>query len=155
MLADVVARRTKCTGSNAEIQPPPGSMTPDRFSSPGAGASSSSSREDIMYSGRRIHPGRPGYLTHGHGRNADNMPVLLTDPHARYHEQQRGRVGSVASSSSGAGTEGTVASGGTSPPPSLVPQEELRQCSRARLREVDAAGVREALRILDAQFGRR
>lgn len=144
MLADVVARRTKCTGPTAVIHPPPGSLTPERFSSPVAGGSVKS---DVI---RRVPSGLA--LDHSQGRDSDNHPVLLTDPHARYHEHQHSRTVGSATSTNGEGASG---SGNSSPPPSLVPQEELRQCGRARLREVDAAGVREALRILDAQFGRR
>jgi hypothetical protein len=54
--------------------------------------------------------------------------VLLTDPHERYHQQQREQ------------------------PPRLVPQEVLIECGRRRIREVNADGVREALRLLDSKF---
>jgi YD repeat-containing protein len=150
MLADVVARRTKCTGPTTVIHPPPGSLTPERLSSPCAGTSARTA-----YTNKRGEPGSSSSLGYGQGYSADNAPVLLTDPHARFHEQQRTRTGNSSSATVASGSEGGVASGNASPPPSLVPQEELRQCGRARLREVDAAGVREALRILDAQFGRR
>lgn len=39
-------------------------------------------------------------------------------------------------------------------PPQLVPQELLVQCGQQRMRQVQAAGVRDALRLLDAQFPR-
>ncbi|KAF8167996.1 hypothetical protein B0H34DRAFT_792656 [Crassisporium funariophilum] len=43
-------------------------------------------------------------------------------------------------------------SGGSSPPPRLVPQEVLLECGRRNMRHVHADGVFEALRILDAKF---
>ncbi|OAX44723.1 hypothetical protein K503DRAFT_846149 [Rhizopogon vinicolor AM-OR11-026] len=101
LLADVVARRSKCTGSRVVISPAPGSVTPER-SPPMAGPS----------------------------RHGDHQSVLLTDPHERYHQQQRER----------------------SSPPRLVPQEVLIECGRRRMREVNADGVREALRLLDSKF---
>lgn len=58
--------------------------------------------------------------------------MLLTDPHAHYHEVQRGRVGT--------------------PSLQLVPQDILIQCGRRRVREVQTDSVREALRLLDARF---
>ncbi|OJA10822.1 hypothetical protein AZE42_00277 [Rhizopogon vesiculosus] len=101
LLADVVARRSKCTGSRVVISPAPGTVTPER-SPPMAGPS----------------------------RHGDHQSVLLTDPHERYHQQQRER----------------------SSPPRLVPQEVLIECGRRRMREVNADGVREALRLLDSKF---
>lgn len=106
LLAEVVARRSKCTGSRVVISPAPGSITPERST-----------------------------LVAGHSRQGGSMApdhhsVLLTDPHDRYHQQQRER----------------------SPPPRLVPQEVLIECGRRRMREVNADGVREALRLLDSKF---
>ncbi|KAI0375328.1 hypothetical protein BV20DRAFT_1117718 [Pilatotrama ljubarskyi] len=109
LLADVVARRTKCTGPRVEISPAPGSITPERGLSPGVGF--------------------PSYT-----QQQDSQPILLTDPHAQYHERQRTRAN------------------GTSSPPQLVPQEVLVKCGRQRVREVMADGVRDALRLLDARF---
>ncbi|KAG7099316.1 hypothetical protein E1B28_001174 [Marasmius oreades] len=100
LLADVVARRSKCTGPRVVISPAPGTVTPERVSSPAGG---------------------------------DAQPILLTDPHAHYREQERARSTS-------------------SPPPQLVPQEILLKCGQERVREVQAAGVRDALRLLDAKF---
>jgi hypothetical protein len=56
-------------------------------------------------------------------RGSDDMPVLLTDPHAQYHER--------SSSNSSA---------------------MHYQCGRQRVVEVEAEGVRDALAILDGQF---
>lgn len=107
LLAEVVARRSKCTGPRVVISPAPGSITPERPDSPD----------------RSARYGEPG-------------PVLLTDPHARYHEKER------------------AWSHGPSSPPQLVPQEVLIRCGRQRVREVHADAVREALRLLDAKFAR-
>ncbi|KAI0721314.1 hypothetical protein C8T65DRAFT_566132 [Cerioporus squamosus] len=107
LLADVVARRSKCTGPRVEISPAPGSITPERGLSPSIGL--------------------PPAFT----QQFDSQPIILTDPHAQYHERQRTR---------------------TSSPPQLVPQDVLVKCGRQRVREVMADGVRDALRLLDARF---
>ncbi|KAJ8084127.1 hypothetical protein PM082_002894 [Marasmius tenuissimus] len=99
LLADVVARRSKCTGPRVVISPAPGTVTPERVASPA---------------------------------NGDSQAVLLTDPHAQYHKNERARS--------------------TSSPPQLVPQEILLKCGQERVREVQTAGVRDALRLLDAKF---
>ncbi|KAI0361264.1 hypothetical protein OH77DRAFT_1443500 [Trametes cingulata] len=109
LLAEVVARRTKCTGPRVEISPAPGTITPERGLSPGVGL--------------------PSYT-----QTQDSQSIILTDPHAQYHERQRTRAN------------------GTSSPPQLVPQEVLVKCGRQRVREVMADGVRDALRLLDARF---
>ncbi|EMD42190.1 hypothetical protein CERSUDRAFT_110730 [Gelatoporia subvermispora B] len=108
LLAEVVARRSKCTGPTVEISPAPGSITPERGLSPAAMQSFS--------------------------MDMDSQAVLLTDPHAQYHEQQQVRIATPSS------------------PPRLVPQEVLIRCGRQRVREVMADGVRDALRLLDAKF---
>lgn len=107
LLAEVVARRSKCTGSRVVISPAPGSITPERSTS-------------------MAGPSRQGGST-----VPDHQSVLLIDPHERYHQKHRER----------------------SPPPRLVPQEVLIECGRRRIREVNADGVREALRLLDSKFG--
>ncbi|KAI0639729.1 hypothetical protein C8Q77DRAFT_1152686 [Trametes polyzona] len=107
LLAEVVARRTKCTGPTVEISPAPGTITPERG----------------------LSPGLPAYT-----QQQDSQPIILTDPHAQYHERQRTRAN------------------GASSPPQLVPQEVLVKCGRQRVREVMADGVRDALRLLDARF---
>ena len=66
LLAEVVARRSKCVGPTVVISPPPGSITPERTSSP-------VTSED--------HPSVGG----------DNDVVLLSDPHAHYHMKERER----------------------------------------------------------------
>ena len=107
LLAEVVARRSKCTGPTVVISPPPGSITPERSSSP-------------------VSKGRPA-------EGVDNGVVLLSDPHSHYHMKERER--SACSS------------------PHLVSEEELVQWSRTRsVREVHAAGVRDALALLDSRF---
>ncbi|KAF9069152.1 hypothetical protein BDP27DRAFT_1326090 [Rhodocollybia butyracea] len=94
LLADVVARRSKCTGPRVVISPAPGTSP---VASPAP---------------------------------EDSDAVVLTHPHAHFHEQERAR----------------------SSPPRLIPQEVLMQCGQERLRQVQAAGVREALRLLDAKY---
>lgn len=106
LLAEVVARRSKCTGSRVVISPAPGSITPER----------STSMAGPSHQGGSTAP--------------DHQSVMLTDPHERYHQKQRER----------------------SSPPRLVPQEVLIECGRRRMREVNADGVREALRLLDSKF---
>ena len=110
LLAEVVARRSKCTGPQVEITPAPGAITPERGLSPA-----------LVF---------PTFV-----QPLDSQAIILTDPHAQYHERQRSRVH------------------GSSSPPQLVPQDVLVKCGRSRVREVMADGVREALRILDAGFG--
>ncbi|KAI0778506.1 hypothetical protein BD413DRAFT_509782 [Trametes elegans] len=122
LLAEVVARRTKCTGPRVEISPAPGTCTPERGLSPSVGLSPA--------------PASPAYTQQQEQRQQeqDSQPILLTDPHAQYHERQRSQSGGAAS------------------PPRLVPQEVLVKCGRQRVREVMADGVRDALRLLDARF---
>ncbi|OCH95757.1 hypothetical protein OBBRIDRAFT_787964 [Obba rivulosa] len=108
LLAEVVARRSKCTGPRVEISPAPGSITPERGLEPAA--------------------------MHAFVQEMDSQAVLLTDPHAQYHDQQQVRMTTPSS------------------PPRLVPQEVLIRCGRQHVREVMADGVRDALRLLDAKF---
>ena len=63
LLAEVVARRAKCTGPTVVISPPPGSFTPERPSSPIA------SKEAPAV-------------------GVDDNTVLLSDPHAHYHRKE-------------------------------------------------------------------
>ncbi|KAG6832437.1 hypothetical protein H0H92_001483 [Tricholoma furcatifolium] len=99
LLAEVVARRSKCTGPSVVISPPLGSATPECKSSP------------APFNAR------------------DQEPILLTDPHAHYHEKELRRSS-----------------------PRLVPQEVLIRCGRQRVREVQTDAVHAALRLLDAKF---
>lgn len=142
MLAEVVARRTKCTGPLTVIHPAPGSITPER----------DSARSPTAPENARSHEN-------------NDAPILLTDPHAHFKRQEeqraQGVMSPVADAQSAVGESSsfqpgtTPASAGISARrPSLVPQDELRECGRRRIREVDAGGVHEALRILDAQFGK-
>ncbi|KAI9445248.1 hypothetical protein H4582DRAFT_2108955 [Lactarius indigo] len=63
----------------------------------------------------------------------DNNAILLSDPHALYRMKERERFVGAA--------------------PELTPEEELIRCSQSRsVREVHAAGVREALALLDSRF---
>ena len=103
LLAEVVARRSKCTGSRVVISPALGSATPDQ-------SVSLSRHEPILAK--------------------DDQSVLLTDPHEHFHQKQRQRES----------------------PPQLVPQHVLIECGRRRMREVNADGVQEALRLLDQKF---
>lgn len=66
LLAEVVARRSKCAGPTVVISPPPGSITPERTTSPVASKA----------------PPRIG---------GNNDVVLLSDPHAHYHMKERER----------------------------------------------------------------
>ena len=107
LLAEVVARRSKCTGPTVVISPPPGSVTPERTSSP------------VLPKDRPVV-------------GVDDDVIRLSDPHSHYHMKERER--SACSS------------------PHLA-SEELVRCSRTRsVREVHAAGVREALALLDSRF---
>jgi len=110
LLAEVVARRSKCTGPTVVISPPPGSVTPERPSSP------------------VVSKDRPAAVA----AVGDDV-ILLSDPHAPYHIKERER--SACSS------------------PNLAPNDELVECLQTRsIREVHAAGVREALALLDSRF---
>jgi hypothetical protein len=66
MLAEVVARRSKCTGPTVVISPPPGSFTPERPSSPAASKDRPAAGVDVDV-------------------------ILLSDPHAHYHMKERER----------------------------------------------------------------
>lgn len=105
LLAEVVARRSKCTGPEVVISPALGSVTPERTLSPKFSLPS------------------------------DYDPILLTDPHAHYHEKERARSQSNGPSSSGLGQ-----------------QDVLTRCNRRRVRKVQTDAVQAALRLLDAKF---
>jgi AP-1-like factor len=66
LLAEVVARRSKCAGPTVVISPPPGSITPERTSSP-------------------VRP------MNDPSAGGDSDVVLLSDPHANYHMKKRER----------------------------------------------------------------
>ncbi|KAF5377538.1 hypothetical protein D9615_005311 [Tricholomella constricta] len=72
LLAEVVARRSKCTGPRVIISPALGSVTPERTVSP------------------------PGL----NAVPAEHESVLLTDPHAHYREKERARSNGPPSSPS-------------------------------------------------------
>jgi hypothetical protein len=103
LLADVVARRSKCVGSRVVISPALGSVTPEREAGPSH---------------------------HGSSTAGEDQSVLLTDPHEHFQQKQRRHES----------------------PPRLVPQHVLIECGRRRMKEVNADGVREALRLLDQKF---
>ncbi|GJJ09654.1 hypothetical protein Clacol_003878 [Clathrus columnatus] len=100
LLANVVARRSKCTGPRVVLSPDP---ELDALSA--------------RRSGRSLDD-----------RGSDDMSVLLTDPHAQYHDR----------------------------PDSIIsrPTEMMIQCGRQRVVEVNAEGVQDALALLDGQFQR-
>lgn len=99
LLAEVVARRSKCMGPRVVISPAPGSITPERSVALG------DEREVVD----------------------DNQSILPQEP---CYQKQVERCS----------------------PPRLVPQDVLIECGRRRMREVNADGVREALRLLDSKF---
>ena len=66
LLADVVARRSKCTGPRVVISPPPRCITPERTVTPTPHQAISQISAD---------------------ESSDNHPILLTDPHAHYREK--------------------------------------------------------------------
>ncbi|KAH0838392.1 hypothetical protein J3R83DRAFT_6699 [Lanmaoa asiatica] len=103
LLAGVVARRSKCTGSRVVVSPALESVTPDQTARPSHYAPTVASGD---------------------------QSVLLTDPHEHFRQKQRLRES----------------------PPQLVPQHVLIECGRRRVREVNADGVREAIRLLDQKF---
>lgn len=102
LLAEVVARRSKCTRTRVVISPAPGSVTPQDC------PVVSQQEENVQ----------------------DGQSVPLTD----LDEQFRNKLREHSS------------------PPRLVPQDVLIACGRKRAQEVNADGVREALRLLDAKF---
>jgi AP-1-like factor len=108
LLAEVVARRSKCTGPRVVLSPDP----------------------EMEALARRQNDGRSS-----DDRGSDDMPVLLTDPHAQYHEREQARSHSRS-------------------PLSTTTQEVLFQCGRQRVMEVEADGVRDALALLDGQYQR-
>lgn len=61
----------------------------------------------------------------------DNNSVLLTDPHAQYNEKLRAGGSFLADPAA---------------------QDVLVSCSRSRVKSVQADGVRDALRLLDAKY---
>ena len=103
LLAEVVARRSSCTGPRFILSPDP----------------QLDSRRPSDSQGRPDDP----------LRGSDDMPILLTDPHAQYHERtlSNGQPGHVA---------------------------RLVQCGQQRVVEVKAEGVRDALAVLDGQYQR-
>lgn len=105
LLADVVARRSKCSGPRVEIFPAPGTVTPERGISP---------------------PTLPPAAAH-----AATTSASPTDARLPGIDRDRGRH---------------------SPSLQLVPQEVLVECGRQRVRQVNADGVRDALRLLDLKF---
>ena len=107
LLAEVVARRSKCTGPRVLLSPDP----------------------EIEAVARRQDDGQSSG-----DRGSDDMPVLLTDPHAQYHKREQARNSCSPSSSA-------------SP-------EVVVQCGRQRVLEVETDGVRDALALLDGQYQR-
>ncbi|TCD69969.1 hypothetical protein EIP91_005558 [Steccherinum ochraceum] len=111
LLAEVVARRSKCTGPRVEISPAPGTITPERGISPSLLSSN-------------LPPAR---LT----RAPAAPPVPLAEPTPIYYESR--------------------------PTPMPIPTEQGESsgtisCGRSRIREVQADGVRDALRLLDLKY---
>ena len=181
MLAEVVARRTKCIGPHVEIKPALGSLTPERHhteeptdsfeggsyrysatsssasatsgsavgasitisASASVGASSASSRAGAADASSTAATASSASAPETTIRDDDSQPILLVDPHAKYRERQQQQL-----------QRPDVIGNRSSPRPTLVPHEVLVECGRMRVREVDVAGVKEALRLLDGKFGR-
>ncbi|KZT30473.1 hypothetical protein NEOLEDRAFT_1152991 [Neolentinus lepideus HHB14362 ss-1] len=70
LLADVVARRSKCAGPRVEISPAPGSISPERSAVQLANSGASHASRVVQ---------------------SDESPILLTDPHAHYRQRERER----------------------------------------------------------------
>lgn len=78
-------------------------------------------------------------------------PRLVISPAPQMLEQGTSTTTAIDRFNDGRGLDG-MRRAGHSPPPRLVPQEILLECGRRRMQQVNAAGVREALRLLDAKF---
>ncbi|EGN93833.1 hypothetical protein SERLA73DRAFT_78208 [Serpula lacrymans var. lacrymans S7.3] len=72
LLAEVVARRSRCTGPRVTISPAPGSITPERSSLQAEAYMSHSPRE----------------------AEHSDQSILLTDPHEQYHQKRRSSAAS-------------------------------------------------------------
>ena len=105
LLAEVVARRSKCTGSRLVVSPALESAIPD---------------DDALPSHHEPIPAEKG------------SSVLLMDAQEDFRQQRQRES-----------------------PPQLVPQHVLIECGRRKMREVNADGVREALRLLDQKLVHR
>ena len=99
LLAEVVARRSKCNGPRVILSPDP----------------------EVEALGPPTSDDRPVV------RGSDDMPILLTDPHAQYHHGQANH-------------------------PSSSGSQVL--CGRQRVVEVETKGVQDALALLDGQYQR-
>lgn len=130
LLAEVVARRAKCTGPRVEIFPAPGSITPERGISPLTLPTSFTPQQHLQHQ----QMGMTMSMSTGTGTGIQ-QPMMHTQDH-RHLELLTDRA----------------RGGAPSPPLQLVPQDILMQCSRQRVREVHADAVQDALRILDAKF---
>lgn len=122
LLADVVSRRSKCTGPRVIISPAPGSITPERSSTP---VDSQLSTEA---------PLQPAEAPFKEEIEPESEPEWRSSPEFRpspdfrppiFKEEER---------------------------PMLVPQHILKTCGRRGMREVEVTAVQEALRLLDAKF---
>ena len=135
LLAEVVARRVKCTGPRVEIFPAPGSITPERGISPLTLPASFPQEQQQRQQLNVNRDARPGSSS-----GQQTMPS-----HHHFDMQSNG---------SGVPLVGDrERTGAPSPSLQLVPQEVLVQCGRQqRVREVHADAVRDALRLLDAKF---
>ncbi|KAI0094979.1 hypothetical protein BDY19DRAFT_982296 [Irpex rosettiformis] len=136
LLAEVVARRVKCTGSRVEIFPAPGSITPERGISPlTVPTAFSQEQQQRQHMDVQVDT-RPG---------SSSDQQIMSNHHHHF---------SMQNNSSGLPMVGErERAGAPSPPLQLVPQEVLVQCGRQqRVREVHADAVRDALRLLDAKF---
>ena len=123
MLADVVSRRSKCTGPRVVIEPAPGSITPERGRSPEVEGSIP------PHDGSTSHDGSTTTLDratpHHQSTTPHHQPTTPPAPPLKQEEDDR---------------------------PMLVPQHVLKTCGRRGMREVEVTAVQEALRLLDAKF---
>ncbi|KAL1726880.1 hypothetical protein EV714DRAFT_218518 [Schizophyllum commune] len=123
MLADVVSRRSKCTGPRVVIEPAPGSITPERGRSPEVEGSIP------PHDGSTSHDGSTATLDRAAPHDQSTTPhhQSTTPPAPPLKQEEDDR-------------------------PMLVPQHVLKTCGRRGMREVEVTAVQEALRLLDAKF---
>ncbi|KAI0694882.1 hypothetical protein BC835DRAFT_1406363 [Cytidiella melzeri] len=138
LLAEVVARRAKCTGPRVEIFPAPGSITPERGISPLTLANAFPQQQQ-----QQQHSPVNVDMRSGSSGGQHAMPPPQDRPFSDMHSTSSGMLMGMERERAAA----------ASPSLQLVPQEVLLQCGQQkRVREVYADAVSDALRLLDAKF---